>query len=199
MYKKFKNIKSGDIKMDLKEEKISNEDIFKGRLLYIHKDKVMLQNKKEASREVVSHPGGVCIAALTENNELLFVKQYRYPMHQVVLELPAGTLVPGKNPLDEGVRELKEETGAIGKGYMSLGKLYPSPGYCDEIIHLYFCHIDHFEETNFDEDEFLITEKIPIEKAVYMVLNGEIPDSKTQVAVLKTYMFLKMGSLNVNE
>lgn len=185
--------------MNLNEEKISREDIFKGRLLNIHKDIAKLPNGKEATREIVSHPGGVCIAALTENNELLFVKQFRYPMGEVTLELPAGTLIPGKNPLDEGIRELKEETGAVGIGYMTLGKLYPSPGYCDEIIYLYFCHVDHFENTNFDDDEFIEIEKIPIDKAVYMVLNGEIPDSKTQTAVLKTYLFLKMGSLEIKD
>lgn len=183
--------------MNLNEEKLSSKTVFSGKLLNIHKDIVKLINGKEASREVVSHPGGVCIAALTKENELLFVQQYRYPINQTTLELPAGTLIPGNSPLDEGIRELKEETGAIGSGYMNLGKLYPSPGYCGEIIHLYFCHVDHFEKPHFDDDEFIEIKKIPIEKAVYMILNGEILDSKTQVAVLKTYFLLKMGSLDI--
>ena len=92
-------------------------------------------------RNVVEHPGGVCVAALTEKNELLFVRQFRYPYGEVVLELPAGKLEKGSTPLENGKRELKEETGAAGFGYLSLGKLYPSPGYTDEIIHLYFCRV----------------------------------------------------------
>ena len=81
-----------------------------------------------------------------------------------------------------------EETGAVGKEYMTLGKLYPSPGYCGEIIHLYFCKIDRYEQQKLDEGEFLNVEKIPLKKAVEMVLNNEIPDAKTQTAVLKTAM-----------
>lgn len=181
--------------MILNEEKLSSEHVFSGRLLNIYKDTVSLPNGKQSTREVVAHTGGVCVAALTENDELLFVRQYRYAVGHPTLELPAGTLILGEDPLEEGIRELKEETGAVGVGYMDLGKLFPSPGYCGEIIHMYFCHVDHFEETNFDEDEFIEVEKIPIDKAVYMVLNGEIPDAKTQTAVLKTYLFLKMGSL----
>lgn len=108
-----------------------------------------------------------------------------------MLELPAGKLEKGQNPLENGKRELLEETGAIGREYVTLGQLYPSPGYCGEIIHLYFCKIDHFEKQQLDSDEFLNVERIPVDKAVEMVLANEIPDSKTQVAILKTAALLK--------
>ncbi|MDP4121111.1 MAG: NUDIX hydrolase [Bacillota bacterium] len=180
--------------MDLSEKKIKSDIIFNGRIINVTGDTVMLSNGKEASREVVHHPGGVCIAALTEDNELLFVRQFRYPYHEVVLELPAGKLEKGSDPLENGKRELLEETGATGYSYITLGQLYPSPGYTDEIIHLYFCRVASLGEAAPDEDEFLEIEKIPLQKAVEMVLNNQIPDSKTQTAVLKTAMLLKRGS-----
>ena len=173
------------------EKTIGSKDVFNGRVIHVTLDEVELENGDKASREVVGHPGGVCVAALTDKDELLFVRQFRYPYKEVLLELPAGKLEKGQNPLDNGKRELLEETGAIGRQYMTLGKLYPSPGYCGEIIHMYFCRIDHYEKQQLDEDEFLDVERIPLDKAVEMVLNGELPDAKTQAAVLKTALMIK--------
>lgn len=181
--------------MELYEKTLNSKDIFKGRVIHVAVDEIELPNGHKSSREVVNHPGGVCIAPLNEKNELYFVRQYRYPYHEVVLELPAGKLEKGTTPLENGIRELKEEIGAIGKDYKFLGELYPSPGYCAEIIYLYFCRIDSFGECCPDEDEFLNVEAIHIDKAVEMVLNNEIKDSKTQTAVLKTAMLLKNGVL----
>ena len=177
--------------MKLFEKTLESETIFEGKVIRVVHDKVELENGSTAMREVVEHPGGVCVAALTEENELLFVKQFRYPYKEVTLELPAGKLEKGQNPLENGKRELLEETGAVGREYVTLGKLYPSPGYCGEIIHLYFCKIDRFEKQRLDEDEFLNVLRIPLDTAVQMVLNNEIPDSKTQVAVLKTSALIK--------
>ncbi len=173
------------------EKTLESKEIFNGKVIHVMHDKVELPDGTVSMREVVHHPGGVCIAALTEDDELLFVKQFRYPYQETVLELPAGKLEKGQNPLENGKRELLEETGAIGKEYLSLGKLYPSPGYCGEIIHMYFCKIDHYEQQQLDDGEFLNVEKIPLKKAVEMVLNNEIPDSKTQTAILKTAMLYK--------
>ncbi len=173
------------------EKTLSSEDIFNGHVIHVTHDKVELENGSVSMREVVGHPGGVCVAALTDENELLFVRQFRYPYKEVLLELPAGKLEKGQSPLENGKRELLEETGAVGKQYMTLGKLYPSPGYCGEIIHLYFCRVDHFEQQNPDEDEFLDVLRIPIKEAVQMVLRGELPDAKTQTAVLKTALLLE--------
>ena len=176
------------------EKTIKSEDKFVGRVIHVRLDRVELEDGSEANREVVAHPGGVAVAALTGDNELLFVRQFRYPYKEVLLELPAGKLEKGMNPLENGKRELLEETGAVGRGYMTLGKLYPSPGYCGEIIHLYFCRVDHYDEQRLDEGEFLDVVKIPLEKAVNMVLRGELPDAKTQTAVLKTAMLMSMGT-----
>ena len=181
--------------MNLIEKTVESKEIFNGRVINVSVDKILLPNGKEASREVVDHPGGVCIAALTPENELMFVKQFRYPYKEVVLELPAGKLEPGQSPLENGIRELKEEVGACAKSYVSLGSLYPSPGYCAEIIHMFFCRIDNIGETNPDEDEFLDIIKIPIKEAVKMVLNNNIPDAKSQAAILKTYMLLEEGKI----
>ena len=176
--------------MELFEKTLDSKKIFDGRVLHIVLDEVELPDGKRSKREVVNHPGGVCVAALDEDNNLSFVKQFRYPYKEVVLELPAGKLEKGSTPLENGKRELLEETGAIGSGYISLGKLYPSPGYCGEIIHMYFCRIDHFETQKLDEGEFLNVMKIPLKRAVEMVLNNELPDAKSQTAVLKTAMMI---------
>ena len=181
--------------MNLIEKTITSKKVFGGRIINVFLDKIMLPNGKDASREVVTHPGGVCIAALTKENELMFVKQFRYPYKEVVLELPAGKLEPGQDPLENGLRELKEEVGACAEDYVSLGKLYPSPGYCGEIIHMFFCRITEIGETNPDEDEFLDIIKIPIKEAVEMVLNNEILDAKSQTAILKSYMLLKENKI----
>ena len=173
------------------EKTLDTKSIFDGKIIHVRSDTVELENGQQASREVVDHPGGVCIAALTENNELLFVRQFRYPYSEVVLELPAGKLEKGQTPLENGKRELLEETGAIGREYIPLGKLYPSPGYCGAIIHLYFCKVEKYEQQHLDDDEFVTVERIPVERALEMVINNEIPDAKTQVAVLKTAFMLK--------
>ena len=152
--------------MNLEEKTLQENTVFKGRILTINDDEVILPNGHKSRREVVLHPGGVCIAALDENNNLYFVNQYRYPYHEVVLELPAGKLEKGQTPLENGKRELKEEVGAEGYSYISLGQLYPSPGYTDEIIHLYACRIKTMGDKQPDEYEFLDTVKMPIEKAV---------------------------------
>ena len=146
-------------------------------------------------REVVRHPGGVCVAALDSEDNLLFVRQFRYPYSEVVLELPAGKLEKGSTPLENGKRELLEETGAVGFNYISLGQVYPSPGYTDEIIHLYACRVKEQSENRPDEGEFLNVEKIPLKKAAEMVLNNQVFDAKTQIAVLKTAMLITSGKL----
>lgn len=181
--------------MKLTEKTLSSKSVFDGRILHITVDEIELPDGKHSKREVVNHQGGVCVAALDSENNMLFVKQFRYPYKEVVLELPAGKLEKGFTPLENGKRELMEETGAIGFSYLSLGKTYPSPGYTSEIIHLYACRIKDIEQSKLDEGEFLNVEKIPLEKAVEMVLNNQIPDSKTQIAVLKTALLLKSGKI----
>ncbi|MDO4730658.1 MAG: NUDIX hydrolase [Clostridia bacterium] len=177
------------------EKTLSHKEIFNGRVLHVFEDQVELPNKHTSSREIIEHPGGVCIAALTENNELLLVKQFRYPYKEVILEVPAGKLEKNQTPLENGIRELEEETGAIGENFISLGEMYPSPGYSSEILYMFFCNVKEIKKTNFDVDEFLEIHTIPLEKCVEMVLNNEIHDAKSQLVILKTYYMLKNKKL----
>ncbi len=179
--------------MNLIEKTIDSKLVFDGKIIKVYLDTVSLPNGNNANREFLKHNGGVTVCAITKDNELLFVEQFRYPYNEVVLELPAGKLELGSSPLDNGKRELEEETGAVGTSYMSLGKMYPSPGYCGEIIHMYFCKVDCFKDINLDEDEFLNVKRIPLNKAVEMVINNQIPDAKTQIAVLKTALLIDKG------
>lgn len=178
--------------MKLDEKTLSSKTLYEGKILTLTLDDVELPNGDKAKREVIKHPQGVCVAALTNENELLFVRQFRYPFKEVVLELPAGKIDDASTtPLENGRRELLEETGAVGYNYVPLGAFYVSPGFTDEVDHLYMCRVDHFEKQQLDEDEFVNVERIPIDEAVSMVLNNMIPDGKTQTAILKTAMLLK--------
>lgn len=173
------------------EKTISTKEVFGGRIIRVCHDEVLLENGQKALREVVYHNGGVCVLPLCDNGDVLFVKQFRYPYKEEVLELPAGKLEKGEDPLESGKRELLEEVGAKAESFTSLGKLYPSPGYCGEIISMFLAEGLSFGSQNLDEDEFLDVVRIPLDKAVEMVMSGEIPDSKTQTALLKTYLMKK--------
>lgn len=173
--------------MHLEEKTISSECVYKGRIFEVTKDKALLENGAEVQRDVVHHPGGVTVIPLTDNNEILMVKQYRYPHHKAMLEIPAGKLEPGENHYECGKRELLEETGCTCKEYKYLGEIVPTPAYVSEVIHLYFASGLEYKAQDLDEDEFLEVEKVPLDKAVEMVLNGEITDSKTQIAVLRAW------------
>lgn len=177
--------------MDLTEKPVKQEYIFKGRIVRLRVDEAELPNGTHAAREVVEHPGGVCVAALTAQNELLFVEQFRYPYMELVLELPAGKLEFGEDPFEAGKRELQEETGAAATEYQGLGKFYPTPGYCGEIIHMYLAKNLTFTAQSLDADEFLEVRRIPLEEAFEMVMRNEIRDGKTQVGILKVYQYVK--------
>lgn len=173
--------------MELEEKTLQKDYIFKGRIITVRVDDALLPNGKTAKREVVEHPGGVCMAPLTANGELIFVKQFRYPYGEVLLELPAGKLEIGEDPFEAGKRELREETGCTAADYCDLGKVYPTPGYCGEIIHLYMASGLTEVGQDLDEDEFLNVVRIPVKEAFRMVLRNEIRDSKTQIGIMKVY------------
>lgn len=175
------------------EKCVERNVLYSGRIIEVRNDIVSLPNGKLADREVVDHCGGVTIAALTEDNCLLFVRQYRYPHDEVLLELPAGKLEKDENPLEAGKRELLEETGAIGKDYRFLGIAYPSPGCYKEDLYLYACRVESIGEYQPDEDEFLDVVKIPLDEALEMCLNNEIADAKTQILLLKVAVLVMQG------
>ena len=181
--------------MKLTEKTLEQKYLYHGKIIQVRLDKAELENGAVVGREVVEHPGGVSVAVLTEQNELLFVRQFRYPYGEIVLELPAGKLEKGEDPVEAMKREQKEETGTTGKNYISLGNLYPTPGYTNEIIRLWACRVESWGEQDPDDDEFIEVERIPLEKAVEMVMNNEIPDAKTQIGILKTNALVQAGKL----
>lgn len=181
--------------MNLTETPLSAEYRFRGRIINLRLDRVRLPNGREASREVIEHPGGVGILPLTDRDEVLLVRQFRYPYREELLEIPAGKRDPGEGPLACGVRELREETGATADRLTPLGQVYPSPGYCAEVIHLYLATGLHFGASSPDEDEFLEPVRLPLAQAVEQVLAGEIRDSKTQTALLKAALLRQRGEI----
>ena len=182
--------------MKLHEEKLSTKEIFHGRMIDLCVDTNRLENGREATREIVRHPGGVCVLPVDTDGNCYLVRQFRAPFGEVLLEVPAGKLDKGgEDPLEAGRRELKEETGATAENYYFLGKMYSSPGFCDEIIHLYLATGLDFGESSPDEDEFLAVEKLPFADLIKRVLAGEVPDGKTQLAALKADALFRKGTV----
>ena len=177
---------------DLAEKTLRREDKFEGKILNVHVDEVLLPNGKTATREVVDHVDGVAVLALDERNNVLTVTQYRYVFGRTLLEIPAGKLDPGEDPVTGALRELKEETGAVPDIFLPLGRIIPAPGCYGEVLHLFLVKGLHMEEQHLDPDEFLNVERIPFEEMVHRCLNGEIEDAKTVAAVLKAKVQLDL-------
>lgn len=178
--------------MNLKEKQLSRECMFKGKIITVYKDEALLPDGKTATREVIAHNGGVCVLPINENNEVFLVEQFRYPYNEVIEEIPAGKRDSlDEEPLATAKRELKEEIGATAKNYTFLGELYPTPGYCGEIIYMYLATDLSFGKACPDPDEFLNVKKYTFDEVIKKVLSGEIKDAKTQTAVLKAAQILK--------
>ena len=171
--------------MELNEKVLSSERLFQGVILGLRRDTVQLPNGKTAFREVAEHPGGVAIVALTEEGEVMLVRQYRYPYETTLLEIPAGKFEPGEDPLECGVRELKEETGCTAEKFTSLGVIYPTAGYVNEKLYLYLAQGLSSGQACPDEGEFLKVERIPFDELVQLVMEDKIHDAKTVAAALK--------------
>ena len=169
------------------ETTLESQTLFEGKILTLKKDKVRLENGHDTAREVVVHHGGVCIAALDEQDRILLVSQFRYPYQKEIIELPAGKIEQGEDPRECGIRELWEECGCTAGYFEKLGELYPTPAYCTEVIHIYEASDLRQSGQHLDEGEFLTLLRVPFDKAVQMVLSGEIQDAKTQIGILKLY------------
>ena len=177
------------------EKTLEQNFVYHGRILQMHVDKIALEDGSTSTRECVDHPGGVSVAALTPQDEILLVRQYRYPYGEVVTEAPAGKLDPGEDPLHACKREQKEETGTTAEKNIPLCVMYPSPGYTNERLHLYACRITAQGSQQLDDGEFLEVERVPLAKAVAMVESGEICDAKTQVLILRADQLVRDGKL----
>lgn len=176
--------------MIFEEKTISSKKIFDGKIINVRLDTVVLPDKKQASREIVEHPGGVGVVALTENKKILMVKQYRKPIEKAIYEIPAGKLDKNEDPYVCGMRELEEETGYRCESMEYLGFMYPSPGFTDEVTHVFFTDKLIKGTENPDEDEFLDVEKIDILKIKEMIMKNEINDAKTVFGILKALAYL---------
>ena len=170
------------------EKEIQRTVIYDGKIMQVTHEEVELENGEHAYREVVYHHGGVCILAI-KNHQILLVKQFRYPNRIETLEIPAGKLEANENPEDCAFRELEEETNNRAREMKFIMKVLPSPGYTSEWLYLYEA-ID-FEEVDDalegDEDEFIDIVKLDIDEAYQKVLNGEIVDAKTVIAIMYAY------------
>ena len=174
------------------ETKKESELMFDGKVLHLYRDVVTLPDGSDAIREYCAHNGGVCVLPLTDDGDVLCVRQYRYAHSQITLEIPAGKLEGKDVDLPSAaLRELKEETGAECKELIYLGKMFPSPALLGEVIHMFFARGLTIGNANLDEDEFLECERVPLEKLVDMVCNNEVFDAKTQIAALRVWKMLK--------
>lgn len=166
------------------EKTITEETIYSGKVVKLKKMTVELENGKTALREIVVHPGGACVLAKTSDNKFLTVRQFRKSAEKYMLEIPAGKLEYGEDPYNAAMRELEEETGYACEKLIKLTEIYPTPGYCNEVIHIYYADNLKKGTQNLDEDEFLSVEEYTMEELIEKIKNGEIIDSKTIVAIL---------------
>lgn len=174
-----------NIALGLYEATENVQGIFSGKVITVHLDDITLCNDSPAQRECVDHPGGVGVICVNEDDEVVLVRQFRYPYKETIYEIPAGKLEKDENPLDAAMRELREECGAVCDELKPLGEVYPSPGYTNEIIRLYACVNPTFVEQELDEDEFLQVCKMKLSTLISKIMSGEIKDAKTIVAAMK--------------
>ncbi len=167
------------------EKTLDSALVYDGKIIKVLRDEALLENGAAAVREVVRHKGAVAVLAVDEGGSAYFVRQFRYPIGQELLEAPAGKLEAGENPLDCAKRELLEECGVAAKGWTELGPIYTSPGFCDEAIWLFLARGISQKAPSPDEDEFLDIVKMPYAEALQKAQTGFFRDGKTQLLVLR--------------
>ncbi|MBO5213094.1 MAG: NUDIX hydrolase [Clostridia bacterium] len=176
--------------MELFEKQLTSKQLFDGKVVKLYFDEVELPNGKKAIREVIRHSGAVCVIPVDDEGYVTMIRQFRYPFGKTLLEIPAGKLEPGEDPLCAAKRELEEESGVNAEKIEFMGMIYTTVAFTDEKIYAYLATGLTYRDSHPDDDEFLEVEKIHISKLVEMVMNGEIADSKTQVAILKAEKML---------
>lgn len=171
--------------MDTYEEiTVKRDTLFKGRIVSLHVDEVKLPNGKTSTREIVEHPGAVAIVAITDQNKMVMVEQYRKPLERSLIEIPAGKLEKGEDPVECAKRELGEETGYTCESIQLLTSFYTSPGFSDELLHVYLAKgLKKESELDLDEDEFVNLLEVSYEEIQQYVKERRIYDAKTIYAV----------------
>ena len=178
--------------MDMTEHTVEHTRLYQGLIVDVEMDRVRLPDGKIARREIVVHPGGVAMLPLNDDGTVTMVRQYRYAYASELLEIPAGKLEEGEDSEQCALRELKEEIGVQVGELISLGSVYPSPGFCRETLYLYLARGLTYGERCPDEGEFLELERVPFDELLARVMNDEIKDGKTVTAVLKTKVLLEL-------
>lgn len=175
----------------LREVRTGSEEIFNGVILHVQRDTVRLPNGNETIREVIRHIGAVCVIPVLDNGDVIMERQYRYPLDQVILEIPAGKLDAKEEDRFSAIqRELREETGYTAGKWTEIGGFYPAPAYSDEYITMYLAQDLKKGDRHLDDDEFLDVHTVPLKVLVEDVMAGKITDAKTQVCILKAARLL---------
>ena len=167
------------------EKTVNKNYVYQGRIIKVRNDDALAENGNPCKREIVEHRGGAAILAVDDKKFVYLVKQYRYAYEKELLEIPAGKIEENENPYDTAIRELEEELGLKADRIEPFGEVYPTPGYCNEIIRLYLAENFVPTHTHFDDDEYLVQIKVTLDEAIKMIMDGTIKDSKTIVALLK--------------
>jgi ADP-ribose pyrophosphatase len=175
---------------DFAESCLSSETIASGGMLTVKRDQVRLPNGNNAQREYIVHPGAVLVVPVLQNGNIILERQFRYPLHQVFIELPAGKIDAGEDTLITGQRELLEETGYSAAEWISLGHQHPCIGYANEVIYMYIARGLTAGAHNLDVDEHLEVFDLPLNKCIQMVQTGEITDGKTIIALFLAEKYL---------
>lgn len=174
--------------MEFKEKTLDSQMMYDGRIIKVYKDNVELADGKKSFREVVIHSGGVVILAFKDEDTILLVKQYRYPIGETVLELPAGKLEKGEDPFEAAKRELEEETGYCANKWTDLGYINTSPGFSDEKLYLYLAKDLEYTHCHPDEGEIIQAFEYKYDDVLKMIDNGEINDAKTICGLMRANM-----------
>ncbi len=183
---------------ELRETMVESETLYHGRLIGLRKDKVQLPDGRTSTREVVVHPGAVAIVPLLDDGRVVLVRQYRYAVGKILMEIPAGTLHPNETAEECALRELREEIGYTAGRLEHLTSLYLAPGYSTELLHVFLATNLNSESGTMDEDEFIEPVAIPLEEAISQISEGKIQDAKTVAALLLVWHKQKATTKAVN-
>lgn len=178
--------------MDMTETTLNSEVIYRGKILTLERQRVRLMDGRESDREIVRHNGGAAVVPVDEHGDVYLIRQFRKALDAETLEIPAGKLEQDEAPYDCAIRELKEETGLMSERVESLGAFYPSPGYTDEMLHIYLATDLRTGRQSPDPDEFLRVVRMPMTDVLDAIREGRIHDAKTVIGLLKAKDILKV-------